>query len=767
MTDTQDLKALQGFIEESWDSLQNIESAFISLEKDPADLDIINTIFRPVHSLKGNSGFFGLVGINKFAHRMENLLDYIRKGELVVDRNIIDTLLGGIDFLRSMLERVKEDSTDVILRPEEEEFLKERVDIIRPREAVGSRQSVLDLAGLLEEAVAAGIDLQQNSLTSKVLDTIEKNNTDIRRLIEELKASRTYADFRPAACYRYQGRDCTSLMRPFCEVMIALSGHAPLAGELIKEFTASLAAVGQVLQAEQGAAQSLDQLLTMANFLDDSLMVANSDFINTTCGHIRDILNRFETDGAEQEDLKLGEILVGQKVISPKDLSEALNKQLKVGEILVKEGAISEEQLKKALNDQNRQRAAQSKGTAESAKTIRIDQAMLDAFANSVGELFVNVDSFSFLMKQLEKSELSSDLSTRFGNTITALEERVNKLQADIMQIRRVPVKGLFQRFQRVVRELAAKLGKEIDFRIVGEDTVIDKDLLEKIENPLVHLLRNAVDHGLETPEERSAAAKAVQGVLELKAGVDNEYVRLSISDDGRGIDPLKMKAAAIRKGFMQSDEVEKLTDRELVNLIFRAGFSTADKVSDVSGRGVGMDVVQNALKETNGSVALDSVVGKGTTVNVTIPLTKTLITKDALIIEAGGQMFAIPSEVITITVYAESGLVNLLSGEQGYSYMGNVLQVVDINRFFALPAPATRDDDGQVLIVCHDQQVALLVDRMFNHQKIVVKAFTSFNKQLFDVPGIGGYTILGNEDVVLIMDVPAIAERSAAIVQV
>ena len=329
------------------------------------------------------------------------------------------------------------------------------------------------------------------------------------------------------------------------------------------------------------------------------------------------------------------------------------------------------------------------------------------------------------------------------------------------MGIRRVPVKSLFQRFPRVIRQLSNSLGKDIKFVMKGEETVIDKDLLETIENPLVHILRNSLDHGLEPPEVRKQKGKPEQGLLEIKAGSDDHNIYLTIKDDGRGIDPQKMKQIAIKKQFLSELEVEKLTDKELVNLIFKPGFSSAEQVSDVSGRGVGMDVVMAGLKASEGVIHVDSTVDAGTTVTLTIPMTKTLVTKEAMIAEAGGQRYVIPSDDITTVIETEN-IIPLLDEEKCIAYDGSILRLIELDSFFYPETPSSLDGKGQhFIIVCQEHRVALRVDHIVTHQKVVAKEFTGNFRQLKRVAGINGYTILGNEDILLIVDVKNVAEQS------
>ena len=755
----QDLKALQGFVDETNESLENIEAAFIQLETDPSDLEIINKIFRPVHSMKGNSGFFGLTNINKFSHRMEDLLDMIRNQKVTVDRDVIDALLIGVEYLQKMMDRVMEDPGDVTLRPDEEDFLEQRIKKYKPKEFAGSVKSVIDLENLVEEAEKNGVNINENQLILNVLNQVEKFNEDIRTLLKSHEDSKNFTAYSPECSYFFNSTDYTEHIRNLGEAASVISERRTISGDKLTTHDESLKIIKQAFKDNEDALSVVNELADLSGFIDDELLMTSDEFVMNCRTAINDVISLFEARGREEdENLKLGSILVEQEMVSKEDLSKALGKQERVGEILVRDGALKEEELQKGLRIQDsrvlKKHVNKQKEIKKETKTIRIDQSRLDSFADTVGELYINIDSFGFIKKQLEQTDVDTAIIAGMTNTITSLDDKLVKLQNDVMSVRKVPLDNLFRRFPKVIRQLAGSLDKKINFKMTGEKTVVDKDLIEAIENPLVHILRNSADHGIETPEERVAKGKSEQGVLELIASTDQYNVIFTIKDDGKGIDPQLMKKTALKKGFMSEAELESLNDRELVNLIFKPGFSTAEKISDVSGRGVGMDVVMSTLEKTNGRVDVDSVVDKGSTVLVTIPLTRTLVTKDALIFRSDKQLFALPSEDVTTTIYPENNIVNLPHDEGGIAYNDSIIKLVDVNNYyFSMPKKELKDKSSFVIIICEKYKVALIVDQIFSHQQIVVKVFGNDFIYLDNIPGVSGYTILGNEDIVLIAD--------------
>jgi len=758
-----DPDALRGFIDESNDSLQGIEADFIALENDPANAEIINRIFRPVHSLKGNSGFFGLTNINKFSHRLENLLDACRKGEILINKKIIDILLKGVEYLQAMLDRAQQNPTEVAFLPEEKEFLAQ-VEALQPIAATGSIQSVITLEKLLHEFLDLGQNIHAHPLIPGLLDQIEKTNIDLQSIIAAKKQKGPSSAYSPDSQYFLDDRDFSSQLAQFGLVLEFLVNKKAAGKELLHAFAQALAQVGEALQSNHAIAGELDELFSMRNFLDDPLMVASDEY-NILCRKLlNSVIGCFEAR-PKAGSTRLGEILMEQQLVSEAQISAALGQQKKIGELLLEQGIIQENDLKMALAIQDKRALdahIKEAKNGEQTKTIRIDQARLDNFANSVGGLYISLDSLNFLKKQLEANQTNFKFVARFDGIINALDEQLEKLHASIMSIRRVPVKSLFQRFPKVVRQLSTSLSKEVHFTITGEETVIDKDLMEKVENPLVHILRNSLDHGLETPSARKKAGKPEQGNLTLHARADENNVYIIIEDDGLGIDPKKMKEVAINKGFMTAEELKRLSDRELINLVFRPGFSSAEKVSEVSGRGVGLDVVMSGLKECNGSIQLDSVVGKGTKVLLTVPLTKTLVTKDAMLAESGDETYAIASDEITTVIETEN-IIPLLAENHCIAYDGAILRLIELNTFFYPKVSSTLADlHNKVVVVCKPHGVGLLVDRILSHQKIVAKEFGDGYKKLQKINGICGYTIMGNDDIILIADIKEIAEHAA-----
>ncbi|MCR4666812.1 MAG: chemotaxis protein CheA, partial [Desulfovibrio sp.] len=392
---------------------------------------------------------------------------------------------------------------------------------------------------------------------------------------------------------------------------------------------------------------------------------------------------------------------------------------------------------------------AQHKG----ASTIRVDQWRLDHLMNSIGELIINRNRYTLIARSLESangttinvSEIAQDLS----ETTYAMARISDDLQDTIMKVRMVPVSSVFSRFPRLVRDLSRKSGKEVDLIMEGEETELDKSVVEVIGDPLVHLIRNSVDHGIEPEADRIAAGKPPKGKVTLRAFHKGNSVAIEIEDDGKGIDPDKMREVAIKKGIISAEEAAQLDDSEARELIFAPGFSSAEKITDISGRGVGMDVVRTNIKNLKGSVNTYSEIGKGTKFTLILPLTLAII--DALMVNVAGQVYAIPLDAVSETRKIESVRLTDIKGRKAVTVRGDVLGIVELSEMLGLP-PKKDLPEMLSIVVIHDNErrLGLVVDQLLERQEIVIKPLGAY---LGDLQGISGATIMGDGSVILILD--------------
>ncbi|XRO77670.1 chemotaxis protein CheW [Methanocaldococcus sp. 10A] len=377
----------------------------------------------------------------------------------------------------------------------------------------------------------------------------------------------------------------------------------------------------------------------------------------------------------------------------------------------------------------------------KSTQTIRINIEKLDKLMNLVGELVITRANFSQIANKYQLKELN--------NAINRLSMLINELQEEVMAMRMIPVAYVFNRFPRMVRDLAKALGKEVEFIMEGTDIELDRTVLDELAEPLVHLIRNALDHGIEPPEEREKAGKPRKGVLKLIAERERDHVNIIVEDDGRGIDPEKIKKKAIERGIISEEEAKKLSDHEIINLIFMPGFSTADKVSDVSGRGVGMDVVKTKIESLGGTVVVYSEKGKGTRVVLKLPLTMAIIT--ALLMKLADQVYAIPiTSVLDVTMINKEDIKNI-EGTNAIIYRDEIIPVIWLKDFLGMPHLQENSDELTIVVIERSGgKLGVVVDEVIGREDIVVKSLTGILK---NIPGLAGATILGDGRVALILD--------------
>ncbi|HLZ26782.1 MAG TPA: chemotaxis protein CheA [Chloroflexota bacterium] len=468
----------------------------------------------------------------------------------------------------------------------------------------------------------------------------------------------------------------------------------------------------------------------------------------------------------ETEDAQIGDVIVVDLLtVQPESaLHEALNRVPELGSVVVETlpaPVVTESQ----ANDAGRSAGPVEKGatsaTPASSKTIRIDVARLDALLNLVGELVID---------RTRLVQLGNNVAERFGDhrvigdlqqTALHIGRITDELQEQVMKSRMLPIESVFSRLPRVVRDISAKQGKQVDFIIEGKDTELDRSVIEEIGDPLLHLIRNSVDHGLEPPEERIAAGKAPVGKLRLSAHHADSHIVITLDDDGRGLplDALKRKAA--ERGAITSEQADRMTDAEAVQLIFEAGLSTAKELSDVSGRGVGMDIVRANVEKINGSVEVSTRRGGGTTFTIRLPLTLAII--QALLVRVAGGIYALPIHAVTETLRVEPDQIHRINRRDAMQLRGTVLPLVALRRVFGIHDSESPDigTSARLVVAVHapgGRQIGLIVDGLIGEQEIVIKPLGNL---VGDVPGVSGAAILGDGSVALIMDVSSLINQS------
>ena len=625
---------VKDFLIESNENLDRLDQELVKLESEPSSKELLASVFRTIHTIKGSCGFLGFTRLEKLAHAGENLLSRLRDGKLTLNADITSGLLAMVDAVRQMLGAVKTTGKDG-----EEDY-----------------KALIELLARLQGEAKAGTE------------TAPKE----------------------------------SVAQP--------EGKTP----------------NQAMEAEVSRAKAVE------NVADAS---------------------------------KLGGLLVERGHVREEDLAQALQQQeigrKKIGEILVAQGAAKPEDVVAA------QKTLEARNPDAVVETIRVGVNLLDRLMNLVGELV------------LARNQLLQFSSSRQDAGFQAVSQRMNliatELQEEVMKTRMQPIGNVWDKFPRTVRDLALSCGRDVRLEMEGQDTELDRTIIEAIKDPLTHLVRNAIDHGIEAPDVRKQAGKMATGVLKLRAFHEGGQVNIEVSDDGAGLNAERIRQKAIERGVVSAQHVGRMSDRDIFNMIFLPGFSTAEKVTNVSGRGVGMDVVKTNVEKIGGTVDVQSTAGRGTTVKIKIPLTLAII--PALMVTSGGERFAIPQVSLLELVRMDSGEagkgIEMVHGAPVYRLRGRLLPLVYMNRELQLlsggrgkkkedDSAAKEDSIANIVVVQADgREFGLVVDEITDTEEIVVKPL---GQQLKGITAYSGATIMGDGRVALILDILGLAQRAQVI---
>jgi Chemotaxis protein histidine kinase and related kinases len=449
---------------------------------------------------------------------------------------------------------------------------------------------------------------------------------------------------------------------------------------------------------------------------------------------------------------KLGEILIQEGSASKEQVLEALEQQdrkLPLGEILVQSGVITERALESAL-----QKQAKPTKAGEDDQTIRVETSRLDSVMNLVGELVLGRNRLMKLGGGLEQSYENEPLVRGLTETLAQLNLVTTDLQLAVMKTRMLPIRKVLAKFPRMVRDLSQKLNKQVRLELHGEETELDKSVADEVGDPLVHIVRNAIDHGIELPAERQASGKALEGLVRIAASQEGNSIVIRIQDDGKGLQTDRIKAKALSRGIVSEAELASMDPRDVLNMVFLPGFSTADKVTDVSGRGVGMDVVRTNIRRINGSVEIDSQVGKGSVITIKLPLTIAII--QALLVEVEQATFAIPLGSVIEAVKITKDDIKTINGREVLTLRERVLPLLRLSEEFEIPRDITCDKFYVVVVGMGERHVGVIVDRLRSQEEVVIKSMGDY---LSDIKGVAGATITGEGKVVLILDIPELVQ--------
>lgn len=682
------------FIDELEEKIQVINDGLLALERDESNPDIIQEIFRAAHTIKGSSGIMGYLNMANLTHEMENLFDKIRHGEIHVTSTMINVLFEALDTLKALKEEVVGEGPTV---------------------------DTSGVVGKIKAFVECGATSCATPTEPLVLPTTEASTPSVdfnRKWIEINEVEENVireAEFRGFQCYKVAvdiDRDCQMK-----------NVRAFLVFETLQQ-------IGEIIKSEPSA-EDIQEGKYDLGFQVVLITREDADSIRSL------MITISEVSGAEVQQVVLN---TNNTEVAPVVAQAEVQAARPVAQenSVTKQGDATE---KKAM------------------KTVRVDVTKLDNLMNLVGELVIDRTRLNRFAEIFESRFGSDDLVEAINEISNHLGQVTGDLQEQIMKARMLPVAQLFNRFPRMVRDTAQKLGKEIDFVVEGKETELDRNVIEVIGDPLIHLIRNSIDHGIESPADRQAAGKPAMGTLLLKASYAESHIVITVQDDGRGIDANKIRNKAVEMGFVDRETADRMSDRDALQLIFRAGLSTKNnEVSDLSGRGVGMDVVNSAIEQINGTVELDTKIGAGTTITIRLPLTLAIIR--ALMVTLGKQVYAFPLTNVSETIRITDKDVRRIGNNEVIVVRDKILPLARLSRMFGCDY-CTEDSKMFVVILgSGEKKIAVVVDKLLGEQEIVIKSLGDY---LGQISGLSGACILGDGKVALIVDVRSLVKDLGA----
>lgn len=681
---------LSMFIDESNDHLQSLNENLLRLESEPEDLTIVQSIFRSAHTLKGMSATMGYEDLASLTHEMENVLDLVRNSKLKMDSFIFDTLFKGLDALEAMVQDIVNGGTG-------------KADVTA---IVASLQAIFK-----GDYKKASEPVSSPIISSPVIQAkVESNELGVM-LLDEFQTSVLMQSIE-------SGHLAYHIQVSLSESCVLKAARSYMVFDLLEKSGEIVKSVPSVQDLEQEKFDRTFTVFTISRLSGEELQkqIESISEIETVSVTLLDeesltLLNTAPRAAAPEEK---------QAVAAPS--KEEAVKQVSAGRVQTA--------------------AAATPAPVAVARTIRVDIERLDTLMNLFSELLIDRVRLEQLSTEIKRSELTE--------TVEHMSRVSSDLQNIVLKLRMVPVDSVFNRFPRMVRDLSKSLDKKIELVITGAETELDRTVIDEIGDPLVHLLRNSIDHGIETVDDRIAAGKPETGTIELRAFHSGNHVFIEVEEDGAGINRERILKTAIKNGVVTEEKSASLTNDEIHMLIFAAGFSTADKISDISGRGVGLDVVKTKITSLGGNVTVESALGKGTKFSVQLPLTLSIIS--AMLIKLGSEKYAIPLTSIVETGIIRRDQILNVHGNEMIEFRNSVIPIISLSRVLDSPDYNEIDETETEIVVIRkgDKWAAVTVDEFIGQSEIVLK---TLGKYLTNIQAVSGATILGDGQVALIID--------------
>ncbi|MBH9418547.1 chemotaxis protein CheA [Pseudomonas aeruginosa] len=745
-----DEEILQDFLVEAGEILEQLSEQLVELESRPDDMDLLNAIFRGFHTVKGGAGFLQLNALVECCHIAENVFDILRKGERRVSSELMDVVLQALDTVNAMFDQVREQSEPTPATPE---LLAALARLAEPEGAEPAEPVQAPPAAVPPAEPAAPPEAPAQSASSDITDD------EFEQLLDALQGDEAPASAVAEAPAAPAGDEISDA--EFEALLDQLHGKGKFVPPAVSAEPAQVpaeavapaaAAAGDDISDDEFEAL-LDELHGKGKF-GDVPEAAGTPAAPAAAAPAAAPAEQGKAPAAaggdeisDDEFESLLDELHGKGKFN--GASEAVAAAAAVAKnIAAKSPAAKPVAPAKAAAA--RPAAPDRPAASEAETTVRVDTARLDEIMNMVGELVL-------VRNRLVRLGLNSG-DEAMAKAVANLDVVTGDLQMSVMKTRMQPIKKVFGRFPRLVRDLARNMKKEINLELVGEETDLDKNLVEALADPLVHLVRNAVDHGIESPEEREAAGKPRVGQVVLSAEQEGDHILLMITDDGKGMDAEVLRNKAVEKGLLERDAADRLTDLECYNLIFAPGFSTKTEISDVSGRGVGMDVVKTKISQLNGTVNVFSQKGSGSKIVIKVPLTLAIM--PTLMVMLGSQAFAFPLVNVNEIFHLDLSRTNVVDGQEVVIVRDKALPLFYLKRWLVPSAAHEEQGEGHVVILSvGTQRIGFVVDQLVGQEEVVIKPL---GKMLQGTPGMAGATITGDGRIALILDVPSMLKRYA-----
>ena len=772
-----DEEILQDFLVESGEILEQLSEQLVSLERNPEDIDLLNAIFRGFHTVKGGAGFLQLEALVDCCHIAENVFDVLRNRKRVADAELMDVVLRALDTVNMMFDEVRSGQDP---SPADPELLKdlERFATEQGSEPAPVAEAPVEVEPVVEQPAAVQAPAADSQDVVNQIANAEGDITDdeFEMLLDALdgpggasapqvqaEGPQTPAGEMPPASDDISEDDLSSLISELQEHQVAAedlpaSAAMPAAESSSQPAPQSSAASDEITDDE--FEKLLDELHGEGKFDPATSTVGQEAAASVPAPEASSAPAGASGGGDLITDDEFEKLLddlhgAGKGPAAVSAAEKPAAQEVKPAAAPVEKPAAPAAKAaepaaaEKAPAAKPKPAAARNEGLTTET-TVRVDTSRLDEIMNMVGELVLVRNR----LKRLGDESTDEALQKAVSN----LDVVTGDLQSAVMKTRMQPIKKVFGRFPRVVRDLARNLRKEVNLVLQGEETDLDKNLVEALSDPLVHLVRNAVDHGIEMPEVREANGKSRVGDVILSAEQEGDHILLSIRDDGAGMDPNVLRRKAVEKGLYDQDAADRLSDNECYNLIFAPGFSTKEEISDVSGRGVGMDVVKTKITQLNGSVNIDSELGKGSCLTIKVPLTLAIM--PTLMVKLEDQAFAFPLVSVVEIFHLDLTKTNVVDGQECVVVRDNVYPLFYIKRWLVSQGGTTNAESAHVVIVAvGTKKVGFIVDQLVGQEEVVIKPLGGM---LHGTPGMAGATITGDGRIALILDIPSLLTRYA-----